>query len=378
MGVRLPRRARARRADRRRRRLRCAVVSVAGYDPDLPSFAGTQYLIVTHPRFCRAGRAASPRLKQAEGLRAEVVTSTRPTTTSRRASSRPRDQGARRARTRGRGRLRYVLLVGDDSFDPRDYVGSGAVAFVPSLAGVGRRVRPRPVGEPLRRHGRRRRARRRHRPAAGADARGGRRAGRPRSRRRPTALAAVAGRHLFVTDDSSEDDAPFRDDADARGAVAARGQRRAAVRRRHRRRRRRARQALQDGWQQGAAMTHYFGHGGHDAVGRRAAAVRRHGRERRRRAGDPTVLFAWACLSQFYQNFWGPSINEALLLLPNGGTLASFGPAGISSPGSQRPLVEGVYRNLRPARGSATRRASQGRGAGPSPGWTARRSRAST
>jgi hypothetical protein len=65
-------------------------------------------------------------------------------------------------------------------------------------------------------------------------------------------------------------------------------------------------------------------------------------------SGKPTVLFAWACLSQFSQNFWGPSINEALLLLPNGGTLASFGPAGISSPGSQLPLVEGVYRNLRP------------------------------
>jgi hypothetical protein len=60
------------------------------------------------------------------------------------------------------------------------------------------------------------------------------------------------------------------------------------------------------------------------------------------------VLFAWACLSQFYQYFWGPSINEALLLQPGGGTLASFGPAGISSPGSQQPLIDAVYRNLRP------------------------------
>jgi len=94
-------------------------------------------------------------------------------------------------------------------------------------------------------------------------------------------------------------------------------------------------------------MTHYFGHGGTtiwadeqllsvDTVASVAGN------------GKPTVLFAWACLSQFYQNFWGPSINEALLLLPNGGTLASFGPAGISSPGSQLPLIEGVYRNLRP------------------------------
>lgn len=64
--------------------------------------------------------------------------------------------------------------------------------------------------------------------------------------------------------------------------------------------------------------------------------------------GKPTVLLAWACLSQYYQNFWGPSINEALLLLPTGGTLASVGPAGISSPASQRPLVDAFYRNLRP------------------------------
>jgi hypothetical protein len=85
------------------------------------------------------------------------------------------------------------------------------------------------------------------------------------------------------------------------------------------------------------------------------------------------VLFAWACLSQFYQNFWGPSINEALLLLPEGGTLASFGPAGISSPASQRPLIEGVYRNLRPGArlGDVVRRAKV-EALASSPGWTAK------
>ena len=69
-------------------------------------------------------------------------------------------------------------------------------------------------------------------------------------------------------------------------------------------------------------------------------------------AGPPTVLFAWACESQYYQLPWGwygsddLSINEALLLLPQGGTVAGFGPAGISSPASQQPLIDAVYRNL--------------------------------
>jgi hypothetical protein len=159
-------------------------------------------------------------------------------------------------------------------------------------------------------------------------------------------LAAAAGRHLFVTDNSSEDDAPFRADADTVSASLPSGSvvlpfadatAGADV----------ARQALHDGWRSGAAMTHYFGHGGTtiwadeqllsvDTVASVAGN------------GPPTVLLAWACLSQFYQNFWGPSINEALLLLPNAGTLASFGPAGISSPASQLPLIEAAYRNLRP------------------------------
>jgi hypothetical protein len=75
----------------------------------------------------------------------------------------------------------------------------------------------------------------------------------------------------------------------------------------------------------------------------------------------PTVLLTWACLSQLYQYLWGPSINEALLLLPEGGAVASFGPAGITSPAAQQPLIDAVYRHLRPgvALGEALRRAKR-------------------
>jgi uncharacterized repeat protein (TIGR01451 family) len=347
------------------------VVSVAGYDPDLPGFADTQYLIVTHPRFAgQAARIAS--LKQAEGLRAEVVSVEQ---AYDHFSAGIVEAAAIRAlvahvHSASQGRLHYVLLVGDDSFDPHDYVGTGAVAFVPSLLAWDGEFGRVPSenryadtdgdGAPDVAIGRLP-----VQTAEEADVLVAKIAAQAEG------LAAVAGRHLFVTDDSGEEDAPFRADADAVSASlpadsvvlpfadATAG---AAV----------ARQALQDGWQQGAALTHYFGHGGTTAwADEQLLSVDTVGSVAGR--GRPTVLFAWACLSQFYQNFWGPSINEALLLSPEGGTLASFGPAGISSPASQRPLIEGVYRNLRPGArlGDVVRRAKV-EALSSSPGWTAK------
>lgn len=322
------------------------VLAAAAYSAELPSFAGVEYLVVTHSRFAeQAGQIAG--LKQAEGLRSQVVTVDQAYDyfSAGVVEAAAIKALVAHARRHSHGRLRYVLLVGDDSFDPRDYVGSGAVAFVPSLVAwdgeFGRipsenryadvdddgapevAIGRLPVQTPEE-----------------ADTLVAKIAAQADT------LAATAGRHLFVTDDSGDDDAPFREDADnvaaslpAGSVVLPFADATAGADP--------ARQALQDGWSSGASLTHYFGHGGPtmwadeqllsvDTVPTVAAS------------GHPTVLFAWACLSQFYQNFWGPSINEALLLLPDGGTVASFGPAGISSPASQLPLMEGVYRNLRP------------------------------
>jgi len=322
------------------------VVSVAGYGPDLPSFAGTQYLIVTHARFAdQAARVAS--LKQAEGFRTDVVSVDQAYDyfSAGIVEAAAIKALVAHASSRSKGRLRYVLLMGDDSFDTHDYVGSGSVAFVPSLVAWDGEFGRIPSenryadtdgdGSPDLAIGRL--------PVQTVEESDALVA---KIAAQADWLAAAAGRHLFVTDNSGEDDAPFRADADAvvaslpsgsvvlpfadatAGADA-------------------ARQALSDGWQQGAAMTHYFGHGG-TTIWADEQLLSVDTVEGVAGSGRPTVLFAWACLSQFYQNFWGPSINEALLLLPNGGTLASFGPAGISSPASQLPLIEGVYRNLRP------------------------------
>jgi hypothetical protein len=171
------------------------------------------------------------------------------------------------------------------------------------------------------------------------------------------ALQGLSQTHLAVTDNSNETDSPFRAEAEAalllltggapvRWADLADG---GAV----------ARAALLAGWQDGVLATHYFGHGGltewADEQVLTTADVAALGAGWR-----PTVLFTWACLAQYYLGVDGPSLNESLVLLPRGGALASFGPAGITAPAHQAPLVARVYDALREpgvSLGEAIRRA---------------------
>ena len=62
--------------------------------------------------------------------------------------------------------------------------------------------------------------------------------------------------------------------------------------------------------------------------------------------GRATVLFTWTCETQWYQYHLGPTLNEALLLVPEGGALASVGPAGISRPYLQSLFGNRVYENF--------------------------------
>ena len=92
-------------------------------------------------------------------------------------------------------------------------------------------------------------------------------------------------------------------------------------------------------------LTHYFGHDGltewaderiltHEDIQAYGSTWK------------PTVLFTWACLSQWHVGIFGTALNEALLLQPGGGALASFGPAGITTPARQAVLVDKLYREL--------------------------------
>jgi hypothetical protein len=98
-------------------------------------------------------------------------------------------------------------------------------------------------------------------------------------------------------------------------------------------------------WQTGTTITHYFGHGGPE-IWTDEALFSADDVPDLPAAMSPMVLLAWACQSQYYQNYYGPSVNEALFLAPATGALASFGPVGISSPAHQRTVYERVYDRL--------------------------------
>jgi hypothetical protein len=310
-----------------------ATFDVAPWDPTCP-VRGVDYLIVTHADFADAA-ARVARAKTAEGLRAAVVDVERAydaysggVPEANAVAALVRDFAAHGGR--------YVLLVGDDTFDPRDYAGTGAVSFVPSAIRfdeVWGRV-PSENGY----------------ADVDGDGRPDLAIGRLPAQTPEQAnlladkivhererLADVAGRQLIAIDNRGPGDPPFQKDAasvplppgtDVAWSRVADGIDA-------------ARQELFDGLAAGAQVTHYFGHGGPEVWADEqlltvpdVASLP---------AAPPTVLFTWACQSQWYLNLWGPSLNEALLLHPDGGAVASFGPAGITTPSQQEALARGVY-----------------------------------
>ena len=322
------------------------------FDDVLPA-PGAEYLIVTHPLFAaQAERLAAA--KRGEGMRVTVVDVER---AYDRLSAGIPEAGAVRElvrRAAAGGRLRFVLLLGDDSFDPDDRAGFGGRAFVPSLNGwdgVFGRVASENRYADVNGDGRPDVAIGRLPARTPAEAE----ALVSKVERQQALLAPGRGRHLFAVDDPGPEGFDFA--AEAHG-VAARLPRRApqawadvsegvGV----------ARERLFTALAHGAAFTHYFGHGGPETWADEglltvedAAALPSTG----------TVVLTWACEAQFFQYLFGPSVNESLLLAARGGAVAAFGPAGITDAPLQAVLYERLYDELRRGRvplGEAIRRA---------------------
>jgi hypothetical protein len=252
-----------------------------------------------------------------------------------------------------RARLRYVLIVGDDTVDPRGYLGGEAFPFVPSAVGYDGEFGRVPSENGF------------------ADVNGD---GLPdvaigrlpvntaeqaealveKLSRQQETLIAAGGRQLFAADRTGGLDSGFEAEAGRVADTYYAGASRswafvgAGVAE--------ARTALLSGLAQGVQAVHYFGHGGPEVWSDQrlltvpdAASLQGTGHE--------AVLFTWACEAQWYQYHLGPSVNEALMLVPQGGALAAFGPAGITDPLLQRVLYEGVYEEL--ARGRSLGEAIQ-------------------
>ena len=293
-----------------------------------------EYLIVTHAAFA-AQAARIAQLKRAEGLQTAVVDveDAYDAFSGGVVEAEAVHQIVRQA-ARG-GRLRFVLLVGADTFDPQDFMGTGAVSYVPSLMGWDGEFGRVPSenryadldgdGTPEVAIGRL--------PAhdvAEADALVDKIAGQA------AVLRQAARRQLFAVDT----DPLFG--SEARGvaglfprAVPSWADLSGGWQP--------ARDALFQAWSGGVALTSYFGHGGPQQWADESLLDVADGASV---GGPPSVFLTWTCLTQFYQFLWGPSVNEALLLRPGTGALASFGPAGIADVSLQATLYGELYRAM--------------------------------
>jgi hypothetical protein len=325
------------------------VLSLTPYDPSLPAFKSVEYLIVTHPEFREAADRIAA-LKEAEGLESAVVETDNAYDrwSGGIVESRAIQSLIKHAASKSR-RLKYVLLVGDDTFDPQNFafsqgwVDAEQRVYVPSMlsrdSGFGRIPSENLYadlngdGSPELAIGRL--------PVQSAEQAN---AMAEKIANQQALLQAQAGRQLFVADAPREDDAPFRSEADeaattlgvagseltttidvAKGPAAAHA-------------------ALLSALRDGATATHYFGHGGplvwSDFNLLTVDDVLEHGDE-----FASTLMLMWTCDAQWYLNL-GPSVGEALFLLPNGGSVASFGPSGIVAPAKHEALYDRVYGSL--------------------------------
>jgi hypothetical protein len=238
----------------------------------------------------------------------------------------------------GFGSPRYVVLLGDDTFDTHDYLGTGAVAYVPSLLawdGEFGRIPSENRYADLDGDGRPDLAIGRLPAQTPADAE----AMVDKIEQAPGVIASADPAHVFAVDNTGPlDSTSFRGAADAVAQTLPAGP--TATFADLAGGRTQARDALFAGLR-GALATHYFGHAGPEVWADEGLLV----------AGDvaglamdhPTVLFVWACEAGWYQNLFGPSINEALLLAPGKGAMAAFGPSGATEPAVQKALYGRVY-----------------------------------
>jgi hypothetical protein len=318
-----------------------APVRVAPYDPALPGLErGADYLIVAHPAFLeQAERLAA--VKAAAGLRPVVVDLER---AYDRFSGGVVEANAVRelirqaART---SRLRYVLLLGDDSFDHDDRLGLDLVSYVPSLYawdGQFGRVPSENLYADLDGDGAPDLAIGRLPAQSAEDAE----AMVAKVARQGDVLRREAGRHLIGVDNASGS-VVFKGAAQsvAAGLPAGAVVRWADVGEGAEA----AHAALMEGLRQGNQVTHYFGHGGPELWADEALLDTGDVAELAGSTGESVVL-TWACEAQWFQYPLGDTVGEALLRLPQGGALASFGPAGITDVDEQRLLYSEVYAKL--------------------------------
>ena len=314
-----------------------AVVSeIVAYDAEFPT-RSADYLVVTHSAFAVQAQEIVD-LKNAQGFHARAVDVAR--IYDRFSGGVPEAASIQKALRSVPG-LRYALLVGDDTIDYHNYYGLEPSPVIPSLSDWETESGRVPSenryadfdddGRPEIAIGRLPVQTTEEAMTAVA-----------KIRRQGQVMAANRGKYLFVTDNQGPSDPSFRSHADAvaaglpSSAVVAFADASLGVQT--------ARDAIVAGLSSGAAFTSYFGHGSPDAWADEGilsvdAVPALSGLKE-------TLVLMWACQSQYFTYFYGPSLGEALFLLPQGGAIASIGPAGISSTEHQVPLYDVFYQQI--------------------------------
>jgi hypothetical protein len=310
---------------------------LVAYDAALPPGAGGDYVIVTHASFMDQARRIAA-LKEAEGRRTWVVDVER---AYDRFSGGVMEPEAVHALVRQavRAGARDVLLVGDDTFDPRDYSGTGQASYVPSLMGWDGEYGRVPSEN--------------HYADVDGDGLPDVAIGRlpvqtadqadvlvDKITRQAEVMRAAGARHLFVVDNQALGDPSFMAEATRAAGLLGPGAQISladvaqGVDQ--------ARADVMAGLESGPLATHYFGHGSEDFWADEhvfdapdAALLPAEGHE--------SLLFSWTCESQNYLYGLGPSVSEALLLAPRAGALAAVGPTGITDSRDQTVLMTQLY-----------------------------------
>jgi hypothetical protein len=308
------------------------------YEPQVPTGTTADYLIVTHSLFEeQALRIAN--LKQAEGHRTLIVDVER---AYDRFSSGVFDAASVKAMIAAiawKTPVHYVLLIGDDTFDPRNFTGSSPLSYIPSLNafdGMFGRVPSENRYADLRGDGAPELAigRLPVQTTDEANMLADKIAGQE------AVLKGAGQRELIALDTQGAEDISFSGEAAALVAALPAGS--TVTYADLSKGLDQARQNLLTGLGEGPLATHYFGHGGQE-MWANAGLLTKSDAQGLPQNGHETVLFTWTCETQWYQYQFRPVINEALLLVPNGGALATVGPSGITDPKLQAPFFLKVY-----------------------------------
>ena len=315
-------------------------VTVKSITPYSPAFSAhpADYLIVTHSDFAaQAQRIAS--IKEGEGLRTLVVDVDRAYDRYSSGVFAARAVKALIAAAVQVTGARYVLLIGDDTFDPRNFAGSSPISYIPSLNAYDGEFGRVPSEN------------------AYADLDGD---GIPKVAigrlpvetveeadvltekiaHQESILRSAGKTQLIALDNQGPEDISFAGEAAQlvsklpKGSSVTYADLTQGVDQ--------ARATLITGLGNGPVATHYFGHGGQETWADEGLLTKPD-IEGLPQNGKGTVLFTWTCEVQWFQYQFRPVINEALLLVPNGGALATVGPSGITDPTLQGIVYRRVY-----------------------------------